>query len=151
MAAPSADAACDVRAWLIELLRDASPAAVRVKADSPADAAHGLAAGASGIGLCRVEHAFLGERQQLLSRALMSVPGPDRLESVSMIGEILRDDLIELLRVMDGYPVTVRLLDPPRHEFLPDLVDSALQISGQRDGEQHVAERDQFELARRLS
>jgi pyruvate,orthophosphate dikinase len=75
MAAPSADAACDVRAWLIELLRDASPAAVRVNADSPADAAHGLAAGASGIGLCRVEHAFLGERQQLLSRALMSVPG----------------------------------------------------------------------------
>lgn len=151
MAAPSADSACDVRAWLIELLRDASPAAVRVNADSPADAAHGLAAGASGIGLCRVEHAFLGERQQLLSRALMSVPGPDRLESVSMIGEILRDDLIELLRVMDGYPVTVRLLDPPRHEFLPDLVDSALQISGLRDGEQHVAERDQFELARRLS
>jgi pyruvate,orthophosphate dikinase len=95
-----------------------------------------------------VEHAFLGERQKLLYRALVSVPGPDRLESVQLIAGILRDDLVELLRIMDGRPVTVRLLDPPRHEFLPDLVDALLRC--REDNGQDLAERDQFELARRL-
>ncbi|WP_229402999.1 putative PEP-binding protein [Micromonospora okii] len=95
--------------------------AVRVNADTPADAEAGRAAGATGVGLCRVEHMLLGERQPLLATILTGAASAATSEALDRLRETLRDDFVAMLRVMDGLPVTVRLLDPPRHEFLPDL------------------------------
>ncbi len=95
--------------------------AVRVNADSPADAAAGRANGATCIGLCRIEHMLLGERQSLLARVLAGAGSAAAGEALDRLRDILRTEFVAMLRVMDGLPVTIRLLDPPRHEFLPDL------------------------------
>lgn len=95
--------------------------AVRVNADSSADAEAGRAAGATGIGLCRIEHMLMGGRQALLARVLTGPGSAATGEALAQLRGILRDDFVAMLRTMDGLPVTIRLLDPPRHEFLPDL------------------------------
>jgi pyruvate,orthophosphate dikinase len=141
----SSSARDDLRAALAEH-HDA--VGVRVNTEDPLAAAAALADGASGVGLLRVEHVFLGPRQRVLQRALISAPGPDRDEASREVEVVLRDLLVEVLAVMDGLPVAVRLLDPPRNEFLPDPVDLAL--SGAASG----AEPDRAELlavSRRLA
>ncbi|HEX5543617.1 MAG TPA: putative PEP-binding protein [Micromonospora sp.] len=95
--------------------------AVRVNADSPADAETGRASNATGIGLCRIEHMLLGERQSLLASVLTGAASAAASEALDRLRDILRADFVAMLRAMDGLPVTIRLLDPPRHEFLPDL------------------------------
>ena len=90
--------------------------AVRANADDAFSARLARQFGATGVGLCRTEHMFLGERLPLIQRAITD-GGPAALD---MLAEAQVDDLVELLEVMDGLPVTVRLLDPPLHEFLPD-------------------------------
>ena len=90
--------------------------AVRANADDATAARLARQFGATGVGLCRTEHMFLGERLPLIQRAITD-GGPEALDALA---EVQVDDLGELLEVMDGLPVTVRLLDPPLHEFLPD-------------------------------
>lgn len=90
--------------------------AVRANADDAAAARLARRFGATGVGLCRTEHMFLGERLPLIQRAITD-GGPAALYALA---EAQVEDLAELLEVMDGLPVTVRLLDPPLHEFLPD-------------------------------
>ena len=90
--------------------------AVRANADDAAAARLARQFGATGVGLCRTEHLFLGERLPLIQRAITD-GGHDALDALA---EAQVGDLVELLEAMDGLSVTVRLLDPPLHEFLPD-------------------------------
>lgn len=123
---PETDAALR---WLLRRADEVECLAVRVNADTAADAIRGRDAGAQGVGLCRIEHLFLDERQALLERALLTSRGPEAAETLEVLEETLRVDLEAILRCMDGLPVTVRLLDPPRHEFLPDVTELAVRAA----------------------
>ena len=92
---------------------------VRANADTPVDAAKAIELGAEGIGLCRTEHMFLGERQPLMAAVIMAEDGRERAEAIERLRPLQEADFEEILRTLDGRPVTVRLLDPPLHEFLP--------------------------------
>ena len=93
---------------------------VRANADTPADARKAIELGAEGIGLCRTEHMFLGERQPLMAAVIMAADEQDaRRQAIERLRPLQEADFEEILRVLDGRPVTVRLLDPPLHEFLP--------------------------------
>ena len=94
---------------------------VRANADTGADAARARAWGAEGIGLCRTEHQFLGDRLPLVRRMILADTDEDEVAALEELGAQQRADFEGLLEAMDGLPVTVRLLDPPLHEFLPDL------------------------------
>jgi pyruvate,orthophosphate dikinase len=92
---------------------------VRANADTPTDARKAIELGAEGIGLCRTEHMFLGERQPLMAAVIMASEDQSRAEAIDRLRPLQEDDFEEILRTLDGRPVTVRLLDPPLHEFLP--------------------------------
>lgn len=92
---------------------------VRVNADNPRETAAGLALGAEGIGLCRTEHQFLGERLPLIQSVLMARGPDEEATALVALAEAQREDFRELLRAVGNRPVTVRLLDAPLHEFLP--------------------------------
>jgi pyruvate,orthophosphate dikinase len=92
---------------------------VRANADTPADARKGIELGAEGIGLCRTEHMFLGERQPLMAAVIMAEDAATRARAIDRLRPLQEADFEEMLRALDGRPITVRLLDPPLHEFLP--------------------------------
>ena len=103
---------------------------VRANADTADDARTARGFGAEGIGLCRTEHMFLGEDRLPIVRAMILAEGPvEEAEALDRLGEAQRDDFVEVLEAMDGLPVTVRLLDPPLHEFLPSTVDLRVQAA----------------------
>ena len=93
---------------------------VRANADTPLDARKAIELGAEGIGLCRTEHMFLGERQPLMAAVIMAGDDASRAAAIDRLRPLQEADFEEILRTLDGRPVTVRLLDPPLHEFLPD-------------------------------
>jgi pyruvate,orthophosphate dikinase len=93
---------------------------VRANADTPADARKAIELGAEGIGLCRTEHMFLGERQPLMAAVIMARDEAAREAAIDRLRPLQEADFEEILRELNGRPVTVRLLDPPLHEFLPD-------------------------------
>ena len=92
---------------------------VRANADTATDARRAIELGAQGIGLCRTEHMFLGERQPLMAAVIMAADEHQREAAIARLAPLQQADFEEILRVLDGRPVTVRLLDPPLHEFLP--------------------------------
>src|SRR5437879_7207181 len=94
---------------------------VRTNADTPADAARARRFGAQGIGLCRTEHMFLGERREYVERLILADTDHERDDALAELLPLQRDDFVGIFEAMDGLPVTVRLLDPPLHEFLPDI------------------------------
>jgi pyruvate, orthophosphate dikinase len=148
-AGPEPESADELRGWLLSVL-DASTGkstrlAVRANVDSAADAYRAKQWGASGVGLCRIEHMFLGPRKTLLARVLTARPGPELTEGLSTLRAILVAELRDLLFAMDGLPVTIRLIDLPRHEFLPDLAE--LSASAALDPEQYG---DALQLASQL-
>ncbi|WP_174537358.1 pyruvate, phosphate dikinase [Micromonospora chalcea] len=103
---------------------------VHANADTPDDARRARELGAEGIGLCRTEHMFLGERRELVERLILA-DGPAEVGAV--LDDLLpmqRADFVGLLTAMDGLPVTVRLLDPPLHEFLPPLAELTARVAG---------------------
>ncbi|GAA3612316.1 pyruvate, phosphate dikinase [Kineosporia mesophila] len=105
---------------------------VRTNADNAQDAVRARHLGAQGIGLCRTEHMFLGERRVLIERLVLA---PDRATRQTVYDELLplqRQDFVELLTAMDGLPVTIRLLDPPLHEFLPDRTELSVKVAVDR-------------------
>ncbi len=111
---------------------------VWANAETADDAAAARRAGAAGIGLCRTEHMFLGVRQRMLADILLGVYDSTAQEALDELHRSQRADFLAILTAMDGLPVTVRLLDPPRHEFLPDLTDVSVQaavaaVHGNRD------------------
>ncbi|MEX1143923.1 MAG: putative PEP-binding protein, partial [Acidimicrobiia bacterium] len=94
---------------------------VRTNADLPHDAEVARRYGAEGIGLCRTEHMFLGDRLPLVQRFILASEEAEEEQVLRELGEQQRLDFVGILEAMDGLPVTVRLLDPPLHEFLPDI------------------------------
>ncbi len=93
---------------------------VRTNADSPADAERARAFGAEGIGLCRTEHMFFeGERIKAMREMILAESVEERERALAKLLPYQRDDFIGLFEAMKGLPVTIRLLDPPLHEFLP--------------------------------
>jgi len=93
---------------------------VRVNADTPADAHRGRDFGAEGIGLCRTEHMFFeGDRISAMREMILASDGEGRKKALAKLLPMQRTDFEGIFRAMEGYPVTIRLLDPPLHEFLP--------------------------------
>jgi pyruvate,orthophosphate dikinase len=92
---------------------------VRTNADLPEDAAKAREFGAQGIGLCRTEHMFLGDRLPIVQRMILASTPEAEEQALAALLDRQKADFLELLETMDGLPVTVRLLDPPLHEFLP--------------------------------
>jgi pyruvate,orthophosphate dikinase len=93
---------------------------VRVNADTPADAHRGRDFGAEGIGLCRTEHMFFtGDRLVAMREMIVAQDAPGRKRALAKLLPMQRGDFEAIFRAMEGYPVTIRLLDPPLHEFLP--------------------------------
>jgi pyruvate, orthophosphate dikinase len=102
---------------------------VQANADTPADAIRARRFGAAGIGLCRTEHMFLGERRQLIERLVLAETDPQQRDALDALLPLQRGDFIEIFRAMDGLPVTVRLIDPPLHEFLPRLEELTAKVA----------------------
>ena len=92
---------------------------VRANADTPEDAARARRFGAQGIGLCRTEHMFLGDRREMVEALILAETEEDRDKALDDLLPLQRDDFVGIFEAMDGLPVTIRLLDPPLHEFLP--------------------------------
>ncbi|MCI0689460.1 MAG: pyruvate, phosphate dikinase [Sporichthyaceae bacterium] len=103
--------------------------AVRANADTPEDAARARRMGAAGIGLCRTEHMFLGERRVQVERLILAETGQQRSAALDALEPLQREDFVGIFEAMDGLPVTVRLLDPPLHEFLPDLTELSVKVA----------------------
>ena len=103
---------------------------VRANADTPLDSKRAIAFGAEGIGLCRTEHMFLGDRRPLVERAILSAPGSDdRQAAFNELEKKQKQDFLEMLEVMDGKAMTVRLIDPPLHEFMPALIELETKVA----------------------
>src|SRR3954468_16858904 len=102
---------------------------VRANADTPQDADKARELGAEGIGLCRTEHMFMAEDRQPKMRRMVMADDPDaRRDALADLLPLQQEDFEGLFEAMEGLPVTIRLLDPPLHEFLPDLPDLAAQV-----------------------
>jgi pyruvate,orthophosphate dikinase len=103
--------------------------AIRANADTAEDAARARSLGAQGIGLCRTEHMFLGDRRSLIERVILAGTIDERTAALDALLPLQRKDFTELLEAMDGLPVNIRLLDPPLHEFLPDRTELAVKVA----------------------
>ncbi len=102
---------------------------VRANADKAPDAERARALGAEGVGLCRTEHMFLGDRRVLVERVILADNPDERDEALKALLPLQRSDFVDLLSEMDGLPCTIRLLDPPLHEFLPDHADLRVRVA----------------------
>jgi pyruvate,orthophosphate dikinase len=119
---------------------------VRANADNGPDAANARQFGAEGIGLCRTEHMFLGEdRLPVVRRMILANTPEEETSALEELRVVQKADFEEILEAMDGLPVTVRLLDPPLHEFLPNVEELAIKEAtvGLTDDE-----RDLYDAAR---
>ncbi|MDI3525153.1 MAG: pyruvate, orthophosphate dikinase, partial [Candidatus Atribacteria bacterium] len=103
---------------------------VRANADTPQDAQKALEFGAEGIGLCRTEHMFMApDRLPSVQRMIMAQSEEERRKALSEIEPMQKGDFKEIFRIMEGKPVTIRLIDPPLHEFLPKLEDLLVEVT----------------------
>ena len=124
---------------------------VRTNADTGVDAARARRFGAQGIGLCRTEHMFLGDRRELVERLILAATDGERNDALAALLPLQKADFVEILREMDGLPVTVRLIDPPLHEFLPSLEDLAVQVAVARErGEDPGSQETMLAAVRRM-
>jgi len=117
---------------------------VYANADTGPDCARARRFGAGGVGLVRTEHMFLGERRQLVEDLILADTEDGRQHALDALEPLQRGDFVEILDAMDGLPVTIRLIDPPLHEFLPDLTELSVKIA--LDGDQ-ATEKDKALLA----
>lgn len=103
---------------------------VRANAETPEDAAKARELGAEGIGLCRTEHMFFDSERIVIMRAMiLAESDEERGTYLTQLQQFQHDDMLELFKIMDGLPVTIRLLDPPLHEFLPQGSDDINTLS----------------------
>ena len=102
---------------------------VHANADTGDDCARARRFGAGGVGLVRTEHMFLGERRQLVEDLILADDEAGRQAALDALEPLQRGDFVEILDAMDGLPVTIRLIDPPLHEFLPDLTDLTVKLA----------------------
>src|SRR4051794_10202242 len=141
------DAASDDLVGAVARIMEHSDAArrlgVRANADTPDDAARARRFGAAGIGLCRTEHMFLGDRKALVESLILAETPDQQEEALAALLPLQREDFVGILTAMDGLPVTIRLIDPPLHEFLPDYTDLSVEVAlnderGERDTKEHL-------------
>ncbi len=127
-------------AYLMRILEWADAARVlrvRTNADTPEDAARAREFGAEGIGLCRTEHMFFAEdRLPIVQEMIMANDEATRADALARLRPFQEDDFTGIFEAMTGLPVTIRLLDPPLHEFLPSLLDLSLEVEHQRSSGQ---------------
>jgi pyruvate,orthophosphate dikinase len=118
--------------------------AVRANADTAEDAATAREMGAEGIGLCRTEHMFLAaDRLPVVRRMILAQTEREEEQALEELRKVQKQDFLEILKAMDGLPVTVRLLDPPLHEFLPNVHELEMklaQLGGLSDEESDLLE-----------
>lgn len=116
---------------------------VRANSDNPEDSVRARAFGAEGIGLCRTEHMFLGDRRQLVEKVILAENPEQQEEAFKALRPLQRDDFVGILKAMDGLPTTVRLLDPPLHEFLPNLTDLSIKLAVKEATGEEITEAEQ--------
>ncbi|MFN9491787.1 MAG: pyruvate, phosphate dikinase, partial [Sphingobacteriales bacterium] len=118
---------------LMKLVDKTKTIGVRTNADTPKDAAQALAFGAEGIGLFRTEHMFYGEGSDkplfLLRKMIMSKTEPERRKALNDLFVFVKKDIKQTMQIMKGHAVTIRLLDPPLHEFVPHDAEKLHQLS----------------------
>jgi pyruvate,orthophosphate dikinase len=102
---------------------------VRANSDNPEDSARARRFGAQGIGLCRTEHMFLGDRRQLVEKLILAEDAEGRQAALDALEPLQKQDFEGIFEAMDGLPVTIRLIDPPLHEFLPDLTELSVKVA----------------------
>ncbi|MGI5239704.1 pyruvate, phosphate dikinase [Dactylosporangium sp. CA-139066] len=125
--------------------------AVRANADTAEDAARARRLGAQGIGLCRTEHMFLGERRVFVERLILARSAARRDAALADLLPLQRNDFVELFRAMAGLPVTIRLIDPPLHEFLPPLEELAVKVArAEERGENPGHDRELLDAVHRM-
>jgi pyruvate, orthophosphate dikinase len=138
---PEADEASDLVRSVHRLMTHADEKRrllVRANSDTPDDSVRARSFGAQGIGLCRTEHMFLGERRPFVERLILADSDAEREEALQALLPMQRDDFVGIFEAMDGLPVTVRLLDPPLHEFLPDITELSVRVAlAEARGEPH--------------
>jgi pyruvate,orthophosphate dikinase len=116
---------------------------VRANADTPEQAANARARGAEGIGLCRTEHMFLGQERVAAVQQMIFAETPNEEQAaLDVLLPLQREDFVGIFRAMSGLPVTVRLLDPPLHEFLPDQVELAVEVAIGRERGEDISDRE---------
>ena len=121
---------------------------VHANADTAEDAHRARIWGAQGIGLCRTEHMFLGDRRVLIERLIVAQEESERQAALDALLPLQRADFIDILEQMDGLPTTIRLIDPPLHEFLPDLTTLSVKVALAGDRQARGEEVDAAELER---
>lgn len=102
---------------------------VRANADNAEDAARARRFGAQGIGLCRTEHMFLGDRRQLVEDLVLATSPQERERALAALEPLQKADFTGIFQAMEGLPVTIRLIDPPLHEFLPDYTELSVKVA----------------------
>jgi pyruvate,orthophosphate dikinase len=129
---PHADEADDLIRAVHSIMNHADQArrlGVYANADTGPDCARARRFGARGVGLVRTEHMFLGERRQLVEDLILAGNDDERQRALDALEPLQKGDFVEILDAMDGLPVVIRLIDPPLHEFLPDLTDLSVKIA----------------------
>jgi pyruvate,orthophosphate dikinase len=115
---------------VMKLADQARTLKIRTNADTPKDAATARQFGAEGIGLCRTEHMFFGaDRIDAMREMILADSKEEREEALAKLLPMQRFDFFELFKIMKGYPVTIRLLDPPLHEFLPHTEKETVELA----------------------
>jgi len=124
---------------------------VRANSDTPEDSRRARRFGAQGIGLCRTEHMFLGDRRQLVETLILAESDDERQAALDALEPLQREDFTGIFWAMDGLPVTVRLLDPPLHEFLPSYEELSVEVAvAESKGEDVPDRRKLLDAVRRL-
>ncbi len=140
---------------ILEWAQKAKKIGIRANADTPEGAKLAREFGGEGIGLCRTERMFNGsDRIGLFVDMIMAENIEERKKVLSKLGELQKSDFIEILQVMEGYPVTIRLLDPPLHEFLPnpeELTENIHKLEARNEKEQAEKAKIVLKRARELA
>ncbi len=125
---------------------------VRTNADTPEDAIRARILGAEGVGLCRTEHMFLGPRRMYVERLVLAENEDVQRGVIAEMEPLQRADFVGIMMAMSGLPVTIRLLDPPLHEFLPPLAELSAQTARAEALGEEIPTRDQaiFAAVKRL-
>ena len=115
---------------------------VRTNADTPEDAIRARILGAQGVGLCRTEHMFLGARRSYIERVVLAENEDVQRGVIAEMEPLQRADFVGIMMAMSGLPVTVRLLDPPLHEFLPPLTELSAKMARAEALNEEIPARD---------
>jgi pyruvate,orthophosphate dikinase len=128
---------------LMKIADDRRRLRVRANADTPEQSTNARARGAEGIGLCRTEHMFLGpERVAAVQKMIIAESDDEEKAAFDELLPLQKGDFVGIFRAMDGLPVTVRLLDPPLHEFLPDMTELSVEVALGRERGEDVTEQE---------